>query len=87
MDADRTVYVVAQAAADSAYKLYGLRDGITVSAGRPVSDDYPVTMTIHSNKRVYYKTPSRIAFISTAGASPNAAWPVDKHDAKRSARR
>lgn len=87
VDADRTVYVIAQAAADSAYQLYGLRDGITVSAVRPVSDDYPVAMTIHSNKRLYYKTPSRIAFISTAGASPNAAWPVDKHDAKRSARR
>lgn len=85
--ADRTVYVIAQATADSAYQVYGLRDGTIVSAVTPVEPDYPAPITIHSNKLLYYGGHAKIGFFSTAGVNPSAAWPMDKHDARRSARR
>lgn len=87
VDANRTVYVIARATADSAYQVYGLRDGAIVSAvpAIAINDSHPIT--IHSNKLLYYVTTDRVVFIPTAGVSATAAWPVDKHDAKRSGHR
>ena len=88
VDADRTVYVIAQATADSVDQLYGLRDGVIVSEVRPVSLAGPITsITIHSNKLLYYVGATKIAFNPTAGVPSGSAWPVDKHDARRSAHR
>jgi outer membrane protein assembly factor BamB len=89
VDANHTVYVIARATADSAFELYGLRDGAIVSAvPAPGVDIGSVPrITIHSNKLLYYAAASTVVFIPTAGVSANAAWPVDKHDARRSARR
>ena len=87
VDANRTVFVIARATADSAYQVYGLRDGAIVSAvpALTINDSHPIT--IHSNKLLYYVTTNKVVFTPTAGLSATAAWPVDKHDAKRSAHR
>jgi outer membrane protein assembly factor BamB len=88
VDANRTVYVIAQATADSTDRLYGLRDGAIVSATTAFSPNDPIgLLTIHSNKLLYYVGGHKVAFVPTAGVSPSAAWPTDKHDAKRSGRR
>ena len=87
VDSDRTVYVIAQATADSASQIYGLRDGAVVSRVAAVSHDTFTPITIHSNKLLYYVGSTKVAFIPTAGVAASAAWPVDKHDAKRSAHR
>lgn len=89
VDADRTAYVIAQAAADSSDQIYGLRDGVMVSASTPVPRSlYANTpLTIHSNKLLYYVGTDKVGYIPTAGVSAGASWPMDKHDAKRSARR
>jgi hypothetical protein len=88
VDADRTVYVIARVTADSAYQLYGLRDGAIVSAvpAPGIASDV-ASLTIHSNKLLYYFTANNVVFVPTAGVSAAAAWPLDKHDAKRTARR
>lgn len=87
VDANRTVYVLAQASPDSTVTLYGLRDGAIVSATPGRDPTFDGLITIHSNHLLYYAAGHTVFFAPTAGVSSSAPWPVDRHDAKRSGRR
>ena len=87
VDAERTVYVIARAAPDSAFQLYGLRDGAVVSAVSAAgASSGSVKLTLHTNKLIYYLAGERVFYTPTAGISPSAPWPMANRDALRTNR-
>ena len=89
VDAKETVYVIARLTNAVPYQLYGLRKGQIVSldmAPDIVTNSFH-SLTLHPNKLLYYIGTDVIVFRPTAGVGPQAAWPMTKHDARRTARR
>jgi hypothetical protein len=89
VDTDRTVFVIARATPDSAFQLYGLRDGSVVSAvaapGITIGSYSP--LLLHYNKLIYYVAADRVLFTPTAGINVAAPWPMANHDPMRTNRR
>jgi outer membrane protein assembly factor BamB len=89
VDTDRTVFVIARSTPDSAFQLYGLRDGNIVSAvaatGVTIGTHTP--LLLHYNKLIYYVAGDRVVFTPTAGISVAAPWPMANRDPMRTNRR